>query len=177
LLLKIDIISSRHDNNILSVDMKRKLLPIVGLILTVACSKGYDAIKSQTEAEKLNRKNEAISVKNQEVVVPDKVFFDFNKADIKNEYKSSLGVVAEWLKAEKDVKILVEGHCDERGTREYNLALGHRRAEAVKKYLTMKGVNFSRVKTISYGKEKPEFLGSGEKIWAKNRRAVIVQSN
>ncbi|MDR2760768.1 MAG: peptidoglycan-associated lipoprotein Pal [Rickettsiales bacterium] len=156
--------------------MKKNILLVLSLFLVVACAKKYDVINSQAEAEKLNKKNKTVLVKNQEVLVPEKVFFDFNKAIIKEEGKKSLNVVAEWLKSNKDLKITVEGHCDERGTREYNLALGQRRAEAVKKYLASKSINFSRIRTVSYGKERPEFLGSGERIWAKNRRAVIVQN-
>jgi peptidoglycan-associated lipoprotein len=157
--------------------MKRKFLLVLSFVLSVSCAKRYDTISSQVEAEKLNKKNkDSVVIKNEEIIVPDRVFFDFNKSDIKTEYKKSLNVVAEWLKTNDKLKITVEGHCDERGTREYNLALGQRRAEAVKKYLTTKNVNFSRIKAISYGKEKPEFLGSGEKIWAKNRRAVIIQN-
>ena len=75
----------------------------------------------------------------------------------------------------KDIKIIVEGHCDERGTREYNLALGKKRAEAVKNYLVSKNVAAGRIKTISYGKEKPDMVGTGEAVWSKNRRAVVVE--
>jgi peptidoglycan-associated lipoprotein len=157
--------------------MKKKISLVLGLFLVVACAKKYDTVKSQAEAEKLNKKSDkTVLVDNKKVFVPDKVFFDFNKADIKNEYKKPLDVVADWLKSDTNIAITVEGHCDERGTREYNLALGQRRAEAVKKYLTVKGVNPSKIRTISYGKERPEFLGSGEKIWSKNRRAVIIQN-
>jgi peptidoglycan-associated lipoprotein len=159
------------------LNMKKKMLLVLSFVLVVACDKSFNTIDSQVEADKLNKQNKSVVVKNEKIVVPDRIFFDFNKADIKSEYKKSLDVVSEWLRANKDIKITIEGHCDERGTREYNLALGQRRAEAVKKYLTMKNVNFSRIKTISYGKEKPEFLGSGEKIWAKNRRVIIIQNN
>jgi peptidoglycan-associated lipoprotein len=157
--------------------MKKKISLVLGLFLFVACTRKYDTVKSQAEAEKLNKKSDkTVLVDNKKVFVPDKVFFDFNKADIKNEYKKSLDVVVDWLKSDVGIAITVEGHCDERGTREYNLALGQRRAEAVRKYLTVKGVNPSRIRTVSYGKERPEFLGSGEKIWSKNRRSVIIQN-
>lgn len=78
------------------------------------------------------------------------------------------------MNSDPSIKVIIEGHCDERGTREYNIALGERRAMAAKKYLIGKGINASRIKVISYGKERPAFIGSGEDIWAKNRRAVTV---
>ena len=79
-----------------------------------------------------------------------------------------------WLKKHENVNVVVQGYCDERGTREYNLALGERRANAVKQYMVSQGIDASRVSTISYGKEKPFVLGSNEEAWAQNRRAVTV---
>jgi peptidoglycan-associated lipoprotein len=106
--------------------------------------------------------------------VGDRVFFDFDKSDIKPEGRQVLQRQAEWLKRYPNVTVSVEGHCDERGTREYNLALGERRAAAAKKMLVALGVPAARVSTISYGKERPAVVGSNEAAWAQNRRAVTV---
>jgi len=106
--------------------------------------------------------------------VGDRVFFDFDKSDIKAEGRQILQRQAEWLKRYPNVTVTVEGHCDERGTREYNLALGERRAAAAKKMLVALGVPAARVSTISYGKERPAVVGSNEAAWAQNRRAVTV---
>jgi peptidoglycan-associated lipoprotein len=106
--------------------------------------------------------------------VGDRVFFDYDRFDLKAEAKSTLERQASWLKQYRSFSITVEGHADERGTREYNLALGEKRAAAIKDYLTSLGVSASRVKTISYGKERPAVLGSDESSWAQNRRGVTV---
>jgi peptidoglycan-associated lipoprotein len=106
--------------------------------------------------------------------VGDRVFFDYNKSDIKPEGRQILQRQADWMKKYTNVTVTVEGHCDERGTREYNLALGERRATAVKKMLVALGVAANRVSTISYGKERPAQPGSTEAAWAQNRRGVTV---
>ena len=106
--------------------------------------------------------------------VGDRVFFDFDKSDIKPEGRQILQRQADWLKKYPNVTVTVEGHCDERGTREYNLALGERRASAVKKLLVALGIPANRVSTISYGKERPAVVGSNEAAWAQNRRGVTV---
>ena len=106
--------------------------------------------------------------------VGDRVFFDFDKSDVKPEGRTILQRQADWLKKYPNVTVTVEGHCDERGTREYNLALGERRASAVKKMLVALGVAANRVSTISYGKERPAVVGSTEAAWAQNRRGVTV---
>lgn len=106
--------------------------------------------------------------------VGDRVFFDFDKYDLKPEGRATLEKQAAWLKNYPNVAIVVEGHCDERGTREYNLALGERRANAVKDYLVANGIQAARIKTLSYGKERPVALGSNDAAWAQNRRGVTV---
>jgi peptidoglycan-associated lipoprotein len=108
------------------------------------------------------------------VNVGDRVFFGFDKSDLTPEARATLDRQAAWLNQYPRVTISIEGHADERGTREYNLALGERRADAVKKYLTARGVDANRVATISYGKERPQVLGSNEAAWAQNRRGVTV---
>ena len=99
------------------------------------------------------------------------IYFDFDKFSLKDEARTILKQHAEWLNKNKDVMITVEGHCDERGTAEYNLALGERRANAAAKFLIDLGVDEKRIKTISYGEEMPLDPGHSEAAWAKNRRA------
>jgi peptidoglycan-associated lipoprotein len=106
--------------------------------------------------------------------VSDRVFFDTNSSVINAEGQATLQRQADWLNKNTAVNVTVEGHCDERGTREYNLALGERRANAAKNYLVSLGVQASRIQTISYGKERPAVVGSDESAWAQNRRAVTV---
>lgn len=106
--------------------------------------------------------------------VGDRVFFDYDSSVVTSEGQRTLERQAAWLKQYPNVNVTVEGHCDERGTREYNLALGERRANAVKDYLVSLGVPSGRVNTISYGKERPAVLGSSEDSYAQNRRGVTV---
>jgi peptidoglycan-associated lipoprotein len=108
------------------------------------------------------------------VNVGDRVFFGFDQFDLSPEARATLDRQAGWLNQYRGVTVTVEGHADERGTREYNLALGERRANAVKNYLVARGVDPSRVSTISYGKERPAVLGSNEASWSQNRRGVTV---
>lgn len=104
----------------------------------------------------------------------DTIYFDTDMYDIDAEDRSVLDAQAAWLVANPNVRVTIEGHCDERGTREYNLALGERRANAAANYLAQRGVASSRMTVISYGKERPVALGSDPASWAQNRRAVTV---
>ena len=106
--------------------------------------------------------------------VGDTVNFDFDSAELTVSARSTLNRQAAFLSLNPDLMIVIEGHADERGTREYNLALGDRRATAVRDYLVAKGINSARVRTVSYGKERPAVAGSDEAAWAKNRRAATV---
>lgn len=108
--------------------------------------------------------------------VGDRVFFGYDSSVLTAEGQQTLERQAEWLKQYPYVNIVMEGHCDERGTRAYNLALGERRANSARSYLVSLGVNPERVTTVSYGKERPAVLGSSESAWAQNRRAVTVIS-
>ncbi len=102
------------------------------------------------------------------------VFFDFDKYDIKADYKKILTANAELILDHPDAKILIEGHCDERGTNEYNLALGEKRAKAVKDFYIAYGVPAGRLDMVSFGEERPFVFGHDEQAWAKNRRAHMV---
>jgi len=108
------------------------------------------------------------------VNVGDRVFFSFNESSLSKEAQATLDRQAAWLKKYATAKVTIEGHCDERGTREYNLALGERRATAAKNYLVAAGIPAGRISTVSYGKERPAVVGSNEAAWAQNRRAVTV---
>ena len=101
-------------------------------------------------------------------------FFDFDKSLIRDDAKSPLQNNGEFLRANKNTKIVIEGHCDERGTNEYNLALGQRRAESAKRYLTNLGIDASRLSTISYGEERPFCKEQNETCWQSNRRAHFI---
>lgn len=104
----------------------------------------------------------------------DTIYFDLDQYDVDSQDRVILDSQAGWLRQHANVRITIEGHADERGTREYNLALGGRRANAAKDYLVSLGIPVSRISTISYGKERPKALGSDESAWAQNRRAVTV---
>lgn len=102
------------------------------------------------------------------------VFFDFDKFDIRADQRDPLSANAEWMKKYPSVKIRVEGHCDERGTAQYNMALGEKRANAVKEYLATLGIDAGRIETVSFGKERPFAAGHDEDAWAQNRRGHFV---
>lgn len=106
------------------------------------------------------------------VNVGDRVFFGYDRYDVSPEGQRVLEMQAEWLKRYPNNNVTIKGHADERGTREYNLALGERRASAIKNYLVALGVPSTRINTISYGKEQPAVMGSNEDAWAQNRRGV-----
>ena len=128
---------------------------------TASSSSASSSAADKTPAEKLAQ-------------VGDTVNFGFDSAELTVSARSTLNRQAAFLSLNQDLMIVIEGHADERGTREYNLALGDRRATAVRDYLVAKGINSARVRTVSYGKERPAVAGSDEAAWAKNRRAATV---
>ena len=109
--------------------------------------------------------------------VKDRVFFATNKSTLTTASRDTLRKQAAWMRKKKDLTFTIEGHADERGTREYNLALGERRANAVKDYLTTYGISGNRLSVISYGKERPVNSGSTPLAWSQNRRSVTVKAN
>ena len=131
----------------------------------------YQSLSSEQQAKALN---EGVVETIKEVEVQDRIFFAYNAFDINDAAREILTTQIAWLKSSPDVKITIEGHCDERGTREYNIALGERRALSTKNYLVSGGIDASRIQIISYGKERPAYFGSTEDVYAKNRRAVVV---
>jgi peptidoglycan-associated lipoprotein len=106
--------------------------------------------------------------------VGDRVFFALDKSELSQEARATLNRQAAWLKKYPSVRVTIEGHCDERGTREYNMALGARRANVVRVFLVALGIDGGRLSTVSYGAERPAVLGTGESVWSQNRRAVTV---
>ena len=109
--------------------------------------------------------------------VPDRVFFATNESILTTRSRETLRKQATWLRENSGINVVLEGHADERGTREYNLALGERRANAAKDYLMTYGVSANRISVISYGKERPVDSGSNPLSWSKNRRSVTVKAN
>ena len=109
--------------------------------------------------------------------VPDRVFFATNESILTTRSRDTLRKQATWLRKNSEITVVLEGHADERGTREYNLALGERRANAAKDYLMTYGVSANRISVISYGKERPVDSGSNPLAWSKNRRSVTVKAN
>lgn len=159
------------------------LLLIVALILGACAKKETTPVVEEVEpAEEVTpplegiegEPEEAVEIGEVEPIVLEDIFFDYDKFKIKDEYKAILSQNAEALLGNQDAKLLIEGHCDERGTNEYNLALGEKRAKAVIDFYVTYGVDASRLSMISYGEEKPFAKGSNEESWAKNRRAHMV---
>ncbi len=109
-----------------------------------------------------------------DLLAESKVYFDFDKSDIKDDYQDVLQALAEFLVANPEASLVIEGHTDERGTREYNIALGERRAHAVFQFLTLQGVGQDQVRTVSFGEERPDVEGHDESAWKWNRRAVFI---
>ena len=108
------------------------------------------------------------------IAVGDRVLFDYDSSELSSEAKLTLDKQSRFLRVNSDLTFTIEGHCDERGTREYNLALGEKRATAVRDYLVIEGISPDRIRVISYGKEKPAVVGSNDMAWSKNRRAVTT---
>jgi peptidoglycan-associated lipoprotein len=155
----------------------RRLSLIAGLLLLAACAqKPSDNGNAGGGGQAAGGATQVAPGSKEEFqqVVGDRVFFDFDKSVIKPEGQTTLQRQADWLKKYANFTVTIEGHCDERGTREYNLALGERRANAVRNALVALGIPANRMKTISYGKERPAVLGSNEAAWAQNRRGVTV---
>lgn len=129
----------------------------------------------EPQPEPPKQEQTATAAKASEAVALEAVYFDFDKSDLRQDARDALSKNAEaLLKQVADAKVKIEGHCDERGSDEYNLALGDRRAKSVAKYLITLGVAADRIETISYGKEKPAVDGHDEAAWSKNRRAEFV---
>ncbi|MBP7843456.1 MAG: peptidoglycan-associated lipoprotein Pal [Proteobacteria bacterium] len=150
------------------------LITTLALVLVVgACSKKKvgEEQEGASDITSFDGKNGGSGTKIPEL---DTVYFEYDSFALTAGSKKALAAAADWIKANATIQVQVEGHCDERGTTEYNLALGERRAGSVKDYLIGKGVPSAQLSTISYGEERPSVSGSDESAWAKNRRAEFV---
>jgi peptidoglycan-associated lipoprotein len=158
--------------------IRRTVLLLVTGLTGSACAATAPAelggTAAQTEKSDVGGVVEPGSVEEFRITIGDRVFFDFDSYVIRPDGEETLKKQAAWLFQYPQYNATVEGHADERGTREYNLALGERRASAVKNYLVALGIDPSRIQTISYGKERPEALGHDEDAWAQNRRVVTA---
>lgn len=156
----------------------------VALIATAGCTKKRDVTQMPPAPSDVGPSNPnegdsdtvaaPINEQFRREVTSDTIHFAFDQYDIDPQSRAILDSQAQWLTSHPNTRITIEGHCDERGTREYNLALGDRRANAAKNYLASRGISPARITTISYGKERPIALGSDDASWAQNRRAVTI---
>ena len=172
--------------------MNKNIIALIGAVsLLSACETASQKVMSNSSTTTASKANSASSasagtankslfaktkqtVADKLVAVGDRVLFDYDSASLDSSSKITLDAQSRFLRANTDLNFIVEGHCDERGTREYNLALGEQRATAVRDYLVIQGIDPDRIKVISYGKEKPAVVGSNGMAWSKNRRAVTI---
>ena len=146
--------------------MIKALTAIAAMFLIAACSSEQAAAPATTTVT-------PGSVADFRQNVGDRVFFDTDASTVREDGRQTLNKQAEWLKKYTNYQITVEGHCDERGTREYNLALGERRANAARQYLIAQGIPAARIKTVSFGKERPDPVGSDEAAGSRNRQRLV----
>ena len=156
--------------------LKNTLLVITACLVLSACAtkKEVTDTKGQMQGDVYTGTD---TVKYLADGVPDRVFFATNKSSLTTASRATLRKQATYLRKNKSLNVTIEGHADERGTREYNLALGERRANAAKDYLMTYGISSNRISVISYGKERPVDSGSNPLSWSKNRRSVTVKAN
>ena len=150
------------------------LILVASLVLTACATKKTETTMGQLQGDTYTGTD---TVKELAKGVPDRVFFATNETVLTTASRETLRKQASWLRKNSDINVVVEGHADERGTREYNLALGERRANSAKDYLMTYGISSDRISVLSYGKEKPIDSGSSPLSWSKNRRSVTVKAN
>ena len=150
------------------------LAMVMGLVLSACATQKAAKIDSQIQGDVYTGTD---TVEYLADGVPDRVFFATNESVLTTASRDTLRKQAAWLRKNSDINVVLEGHADERGTREYNLALGERRANAAKDYLMTYGISGNRISVISYGKERPVDSGSNPLAWSKNRRSVTVKAN
>lgn len=153
---------------------KKQVQVSEGLAKETVTAKETEADRARKEAERQARLAEADRIKalagEISLFESENIYFDFDKANLKPEAKANLKKKAEWLRENQAYSVRIAGHCDNRGTAEYNLALGERRAQSAKKFLAALGISGDRISTISYGEERPADPRNNEEAWAKNRR-------
>ena len=150
------------------------MVVILGFVLSACATQTSKKIDSQIQGDVYTGTD---TVEYLADGVPDRVFFATNESVLTTASRETLRKQAAWLRKNPEINVVLEGHADERGTREYNLALGERRANSAKDYLMTYGISSSRISVISYGKERPVDSGSNPLSWSKNRRAVTVKAN
>jgi peptidoglycan-associated lipoprotein len=153
------------------------LFVIPGLMFSVSCQKKVVDASPEPVAEEKEEvvvKEEVTVYKAPDMVMQEDIYFEFDKSTLTPAAQDNLLRKAEWLRENSDATVTIEGHCDDRGTNEYNLALGDRRAESAKAFLTDLGIDPARLATISYGEERPVDPRNTEEAWAKNRRDHFV---
>jgi peptidoglycan-associated lipoprotein len=156
-----------------TLNLRKILIVIVASLALTACA----AQKKQTGMMQSDVYTGTDTVEYLATGVKDRVFFATNKSTLTTASRDTLRKQAAWMRKKSDLSFTIEGHADERGTREYNLALGERRANAVKDYLMTYGISGGRLSVISYGKERPVNSGSNPLAWSQNRRSVTVKAN
>ena len=154
--------------------LKNGFLILVASLVLTACATQQKSSVSQMQGDVYTGTD---TVEYLASGVPDRVFFATNETILTTASRETLRKQAAWLRKNSDITIVLEGHADERGTREYNLALGERRANAAKDYLMTYGISSDRISVLSYGKERPVDSGSNPLSWSKNRRSVSVKAN
>jgi peptidoglycan-associated lipoprotein len=154
--------------------LKNGFLILVACLVLTACATQKKATTGQMQGDVYTGSD---SVEYLASGVPDRVFFATNETVLTTASRETLRKQAAWLRKNSDINVVLEGHADERGTREYNLALGERRANSAKDYLMTYGISSDRISVLSYGKEKPVDSGSNPLAWSKNRRSVTVKAN
>ena len=171
--------------------MTNKLITIYScliIFLLAACETASQKVVGGTSASGSSSNSSKVSAANKSslfgqaketaadklIAVGDRVLFGYDSAKLDESSKILIDAQSRFLRVNNDLNFIIEGHADERGTREYNLALGEQRATAVRDYLVIQGIDSDRIKVISYGKEKPAVVGSNSMAWSKNRRAVTV---
>jgi len=163
---------------ILSKILKNGFLILAACLVLTAC-----ATKKEVAAPDISSQMQGDTYTGTDTVkyladgVPDRVFFATNESILTTASRETLRAQAAWLRKNSNINVVVEGHADERGTREYNLALGERRANSAKDYLMTYGISSDRISVLSYGKERPVDAGSTPLAWSKNRRSVTVKAN
>ena len=160
----------------LSKILKNGFLILVACLVLTACAskKSTETTMGQIQGDVYTGSD---SVEYLASGVPDRVFFATNETVLTTASRETLRKQASWLRKNSDINVVLEGHADERGTREYNLALGERRANSAKDYLMTYGISSDRISVLSYGKERPVDSGSSPLAWSKNRRSVTVKAN
>jgi peptidoglycan-associated lipoprotein len=158
----------------LSKTLKNGFLILLACLALTACATQKSADMGQLQGDVYTGSD---SVEYLASGVPDRVFFATNETVLTTASRETLRKQATWLRKNSDINVVLEGHADERGTREYNLALGERRANSAKDYLMTYGISSDRISVLSYGKEKPVDSGSNPLAWSKNRRSVTVKAN